>query len=197
MHGKEEWNELLCKWEGHLELLLKVMAEGCVWVEFLREGEEDPQRGRLIKKPFMKHSDPDRSCCTVFLRFSFLFVFQFISLHCLSRSLYAFFGLSNTLCGTKLSVKYIPSRTKQRQHLKYLICQLIPLLATHLDITHHTKKTHPLLTPIVSCHSRIMALDAIKENYSIVETWFVKDNTRIAELHLWFTQTLCSVDDEQ
>ncbi len=41
MHGKDEQTELLCKWEGLLELLLKVMAEGCVWVEFLREGEEE------------------------------------------------------------------------------------------------------------------------------------------------------------
>lgn len=60
---------------GHLDLLQKVMAEGCVRVEFLREGEEDPPRGRLIKKPFMKHSDPDHYCCTLF---SSLFLFVFV-----------------------------------------------------------------------------------------------------------------------
>lgn len=143
MHGKDEQTELVCKWEGHLELLLKVMAEGYVWVEFLREGEEDPLRGRLIKKPFMKHSDPDHSCCTVFLGFPSLFVFQFISLLCFSHSPYDVFWQSKTLYSTKVYVKYIPSKTKQKQHLRYLICPLIPLLATHLDITHHTRKTHP------------------------------------------------------
>jgi len=153
-------------------------------VKFLRVGEEDPQRGRLIKKPFMKHSDPDRSCCTVFLRFSFLFVFQFISALFVTLSPCVFWTIQNSLWH-EIVCKIHPVKDKAKATLKIFdLSTLIPLLATHLDITHHTKKTHPLLTPIVSCHSLIMAFDAIKENYSIAKTWFVKDNTRIAELHL-------------
>lgn len=121
----------------------------CCWKSWPRDVCEwnssgrEKKRGRLIKKPFMKHSDPDHSCCTVFLGFPSLFVLLFISLHYLSRSPYAVFWQSKTLCSTKACVKYIQSRTKQRRHLRYFICPLIALLATHLDITHHTRKTHP------------------------------------------------------
>lgn len=137
-------------------------------MEFLREGEEDPPRGRLIKKPFMKHSDPDHYCCTPF---SSLFLFAFVS----SSSICIFFRQRKVFSSTKVSIIYILSRTKAT--LKIFD------LPTNTSISHplrhytpHNENTPTYLTPIMSRHSLIAKLDAIKENYSIAEAGFLKDS---------------------